>query len=71
MKKWADFSPPRGFRLNAPWLSEKRRAQNVDGADLLAGASLEFAPKWRFAPNTLDGKPVRVMGILTFNFTLQ
>ncbi len=46
-------------------------AKILCGADLLAAASREAALKWRFAPTTLDGKPVKVIGVLTFNFTLQ
>jgi len=46
-------------------------AKILCGADLLSVASREAALKWRFAPTTLDGKPVKVMGVLTFNFTLQ
>jgi len=46
-------------------------AKILCGADLLSAASREAALKWRFSPTALDGKPVKVMGILTFNFTLQ
>jgi hypothetical protein len=38
---------------------------------VLAGAPIEAALKWRFAPTTLDGKPFKLIGLLTFNFTLQ
>ncbi len=41
------------------------------GADLLTPVSEAAASKWEFAPTQLDGKPVKVQGILTFNFTLQ
>lgn len=41
------------------------------GADLLAAVSLEAANKWRFSPTILNGVPVKVQGILTFNFKLQ
>jgi len=41
------------------------------GADLLAVPALEAALKWRFEPTLLDDKPVKVIGVLTFNFTLQ
>jgi TonB family protein len=46
-------------------------AKILCGADLLAGASLEAALKWRFKPTTLDGHPVKVKGVLTFYFALQ
>jgi TonB family protein len=46
-------------------------AKILCGADLLAAGAREAALKWRFAPITLDNKPVKVFGILTFNFTLQ
>jgi TonB family protein len=45
-------------------------AKILCGADLLAVASREAAFKWRFKPTTLSGKPVKVMGVLTFNFEL-
>lgn len=46
-------------------------AKVLCGPDLLAGASLEAARSWRFKPTELEGKPIKVQGILTFNFTLQ
>ncbi|MGH9754160.1 MAG: energy transducer TonB [Blastocatellia bacterium] len=46
-------------------------AKILCGADLLAVASREAPLKWRFKPTSLSGKPVKVMGVLTFNFTLQ
>ncbi|HMX24167.1 MAG TPA: energy transducer TonB, partial [Blastocatellia bacterium] len=46
-------------------------AKILCGADLLAAVSLEAARQWRFAPTQLNGVPVKVQGVLTFNFTLQ
>jgi TonB family protein len=46
-------------------------AKLLCGPDLLAQASLEAARKWKFAPTKLEGVPVKVQGILTFNFSLQ
>jgi TonB family protein len=46
-------------------------AKILCGADLLAAPSREAALKWRFRPTTLSGQPVKVMGVLTFNFVLQ
>jgi TonB family protein len=43
-------------------------AKILCGADLLAVPSREAALKWRFKPTTLSGNPVKVMGVLTFNF---
>jgi TonB family protein len=45
-------------------------AKILCGADLLSAPSREAALKWRFNPTTLSGKPVKVMGVLTFNFVL-
>lgn len=45
-------------------------AKILCGADLLAVPSREAALNWRFKPTTLSGKPVKVMGVLTFNFVL-
>jgi TonB family protein len=46
-------------------------AKILCGADLLAIPSREAALKWRFKPTIINGQPVKVRGILTFNFTLQ
>jgi TonB family protein len=46
------------------------KAKILCGADLLVGVSREAALKWRFEPVILDGKPIKVKGVLTFNFTL-
>ncbi len=46
-------------------------ARVVCGPDLLAPDSLAAARKWRFKPTMLSGVPVKVQGILVFNFTLQ
>jgi TonB family protein len=46
-------------------------AKILCGADLLAVSSREAALKWRFAPTLLNDQPVKVIGVLTFNFTLQ
>jgi TonB family protein len=43
----------------------------ICGPDLLTAVSRETALKWRFNPTTLNGQPVKVIGVLTFNFTLQ
>jgi len=40
------------------------------GPDLLVPASVEAAKRWRFAPTTVSGKPVKVIGTITFNFNL-
>jgi TonB family protein len=48
-----------------------RDAKVLCGADLLAVASLEAARQWLFKPTMLNGRPVKVKGVLTFNFTLQ
>jgi TonB family protein len=46
-------------------------AQVVSGHPLLREAALEAAKKWVFKPTELSGKPVKVQGTLTFNFTLD
>jgi len=46
-------------------------AQILCGGGLLAAVSREAALKWRFDPTTLNGQPVKVKGVLTFNFALQ
>lgn len=55
-------------------ISEEGRvidAQVVSGHPLLRDAALQSARQWVFKPTELSGVPVKVQGILTFNFTLQ
>ncbi len=46
------------------------RAEAVGGQPLLRDAAIEAARQWQFKPTELSGAPVKVQGILTFNFTL-
>jgi TonB family protein len=43
----------------------------VSGPNELRNDSEEAAKQWRFRPTLVNGRPVKVQGILTFNFTLQ
>ena len=43
----------------------------VSGHPLLRAAAEEAARQWLFKPTTLNEVPVKVQGILTFNFTLN
>jgi protein TonB len=44
-------------------------ARALSGHPLLKDAAIEAARGWKFAPTTLEGKAVKVIGSLTFNFT--
>ena len=46
-------------------------ARAISGHPLLAGAAVEAARRWRFAPTLLNGQPVKVTGVITFNFRLN
>lgn len=55
-------------------ISEEGRvidAQVIDGHPLLRDAALQAARQWIFRPTELSGVPVKVQGVLTFNFALQ
>jgi len=45
-------------------------ARVISGHPLLKDGALNAARAWKFAPTTLDGKPVKVIGQITFNFNL-
>lgn len=47
------------------------KAAAVSGHPLLYGVSVEAARKSRFSPTKLDGKPVKVTGVITYNFVGQ
>lgn len=46
-------------------------AQAVSGPSLLRAAAEEAARQARFAPTMLSGDPVRVTGVITYNFAPQ
>src|SRR5262249_47391831 len=45
-------------------------ANVVSGHPMLRDTAVQAARQWQFKPTELSGKPVKVQGILTFNFTL-
>jgi protein TonB len=42
----------------------------VEGHPLLRQAALEAAQQWKFRPTLLSGAPIKVTGVLIFNFKL-
>jgi protein TonB len=46
-------------------------ARAINGHPLLVTAAVEAARGWRFDPTLLNGVPVRVSGVIVFNFTMQ
>ncbi|HEY6403517.1 MAG TPA: energy transducer TonB [Blastocatellia bacterium] len=55
-------------------ISEEGRvieASVIGGHPLLRDSALQAAKQWVFKPTELTGVPVKVQGVLTFNFTLQ
>jgi protein TonB len=43
----------------------------LSGHPLLRDAALQAAKQWLFIPTELNGRPVRAIGLLTFNFKLD
>ncbi|MGH9769695.1 MAG: energy transducer TonB [Blastocatellia bacterium] len=50
---------------------EVLEATAISGHPLLREAVLEAARQWQFKPVELSSRPVKVQGVLTFNFTIQ
>jgi len=46
-------------------------AQSVSGHPTLLGAAKEAALRARFTPTVLNGVPVKIQGVITYNFILQ
>jgi protein TonB len=46
-------------------------ANAVSGHPLLRAAAVQAAYRARFSPTLLSGQPVKVSGVITYNFTLQ
>jgi TonB family protein len=46
-------------------------AEAKTGHSLLQDAAVTAARQWQFKPTAVEGKPVKVQGLLTFNFTLS
>jgi len=46
-------------------------AQVVSGHPILTASAREAAMRARFTPTVLNGQPVKVQGVITYNFVLQ
>lgn len=46
-------------------------AKVASGHPLLRQAAVQIAYKWKFTPTVLNGEPVKVTGVVTYNFTLN
>jgi|ERR1051326_1277411 protein TonB len=46
-------------------------AQSISGNPMLTAAARDAAMRARFTPTILNGQPVKVQGVITYNFVLQ
>jgi len=46
-------------------------AQVVSGIPMLNTAAKDAAMRARFTPTVLNGQPVKIQGVITYNFVLQ
>lgn len=46
------------------------KIEHSDGPSMLRAAAETAARQWKFQPVVVDGKPIRMMGYISFNFTL-
>src|SRR5262249_7288064 len=69
--KAARASGPVQVQIIISETGEVIEASVISGHPLLRDAALEAARQWLFKPTELSGVPVKVQGILTFNFTLD
>lgn len=49
---------------------EVAKIERTDGPTLLRIAAENAAKQWKFQPAVIDGKPIRMIGYISFNFTL-
>lgn len=49
---------------------EVAKVERSDGPSLLRVAAESAAKQWKFQPVVIDGKPIRMTGYISFNFTL-
>jgi TonB family protein len=69
--KAARASGPVQVQITISEAGEVIEASVISGHPLLRDAALQAARQWLFKPTELSGVPVKVQGILTFNFTLD
>jgi TonB family protein len=60
-----------GVRITISEKGKVIEAEAVSGPELLREAALKAARQWRFEPLLLRGTPVKVRGVLTFNFIVE
>lgn len=69
--KWARIMDTVVVQVVVDEKGEIMTATAVSGHPLLRAAAVSAAQQARFSPTMLNGQPVRVAGVITYNFTLQ
>jgi protein TonB len=71
MAKHAGIQGPVNIQILVDEQGKVISAQVMSGSPMLSPAARDAAMRARFTPTTLNGVPVKIQGVITYNFRLQ